>query len=299
MKPFSLHELVCLDAVVSEGGFHAAADKLHRSHSTIFSAVKNLEENIGITLLDRSEYRVKLTQDGQVFYERARNFLRDAKMLHEFAQQISGGNESDLRVAVSSLCPAGTVAGLFNAFSNKFPELQTRFHFYHEAVSGTLERLLDGDVDIIFGPVDSRDPRLDKLPLFNVDLIPVVAPGFLDFSITADIGPKEMRNYLQAIIRDSSRKENSKSYFIMEGGKNWTVADQQMKKSLIVQGSAWGHMPSYLVNEELADGRLLSIEGNYFKTTSIEIFVARAHESARGPVAQKLWDFLSTQMNIR
>lgn len=44
---FSLHELACFDAVIAEGSFQAAADRLHRTHPAVYAAVKNLEHRLG------------------------------------------------------------------------------------------------------------------------------------------------------------------------------------------------------------------------------------------------------------
>ena len=44
---FSLHELACLEAVVVEGSFQGAADKLHRTHSAVHAAIKHLEQRLG------------------------------------------------------------------------------------------------------------------------------------------------------------------------------------------------------------------------------------------------------------
>ena len=61
----TLHQLQCFDAVVREGSFQAGAAHLHRTHSTVFTAVKNLEAQLGLSLLDRSGYRVTLTEVGR------------------------------------------------------------------------------------------------------------------------------------------------------------------------------------------------------------------------------------------
>jgi DNA-binding transcriptional LysR family regulator len=55
-----------------EGGFQAGAEKLRRSHSTVFTAIKNLESQIGLKLLDREGYRVRLTDSGRSFHGRTR-----------------------------------------------------------------------------------------------------------------------------------------------------------------------------------------------------------------------------------
>jgi DNA-binding transcriptional LysR family regulator len=50
----TLHQLVCFEAVVTEGSFQAAAEKLLRSQPTVSSSVKNLEGQLQLSLLDRS-----------------------------------------------------------------------------------------------------------------------------------------------------------------------------------------------------------------------------------------------------
>ncbi|WP_247692994.1 LysR family transcriptional regulator [Streptomyces sp. RM99] len=54
MSNFTLHELQCFNAVVVHGGFQAAAERLHRSHPSVFAAVAKLERQLGLVLLDRS-----------------------------------------------------------------------------------------------------------------------------------------------------------------------------------------------------------------------------------------------------
>src|SRR5215470_2283553 len=94
----TIHQLQCLDAVVTEGGFQAAAEKLLRSQPAVFSAVKNLEAQLGLALLDRSGYRVTLTEAGRSFHQRARMFLQELRGLQDHAAQLAMGEESELRV---------------------------------------------------------------------------------------------------------------------------------------------------------------------------------------------------------
>ena len=83
MDGLTLHQLYCFDAVVSEGGFQAAAAKLQRSHSAVFIAIRNLESQLGLPLLDRDGYRVSLTASGRSFLRpderRSRKRSRDLR----------------------------------------------------------------------------------------------------------------------------------------------------------------------------------------------------------------------------
>ena len=71
MVGLTIHQLLCFDAVVTEGGFQAGATRLRRSHSTVFTSIKNLEDQLRLRLLDRDGYRVALTDAGRRLREKA------------------------------------------------------------------------------------------------------------------------------------------------------------------------------------------------------------------------------------
>src|SRR5229473_7702854 len=105
MMDVTVHQLLCFDAVVTEGSFRAAAAKMRRAQPSVSLAVKNLEDQLGLSLLDRSGYRVSLTEAGRSFHERTRIFLRELSALKNHAAQLAMGAESELRVVIGDLCP--------------------------------------------------------------------------------------------------------------------------------------------------------------------------------------------------
>lgn len=293
----TIDQLLCFEAVVTEGGFQAAADKLLRAQPTVSAAVKNLEAQLGLALLDRSGYRVGLTDVGRSFLERTRAFLGDFDRLQIHAAQLARGEEAELRVVVGDLCPLPRTLGLLRQFFDRVPG--TRLHLYFEALAGPAERLLDAEADLMLHHVDKTDPRFEHNNLFTVRLIPVVAPGFLKFPVTADITPEQMRPYVQCVIRDSARAVSTRSYYLIEGARQWTVSDQLMKRELILQGMGWGHLPDYLVTRDLQEGRLVSIAGRHLTGGLVDVVAARLRDRPRGPIAAKLWEFIGAQSGER
>ena len=97
------------------------------------------------------------------------------------------------------------------------------------------------------------------------------------------------------MIRDTARHSPASNYFIVEGAPQCTVADQSMKKEMILQGMGWGHLPRYLIERELRDGRLLSIAGRHLRGKTEELAVARRSDRPQGPVANRLWRYLQEQ----
>jgi DNA-binding transcriptional LysR family regulator len=293
MDGLTLHQLLCFDAVVAEGSFQAAADRLGRSQPSVSTAVKNLESQLQLDLLDRSGYRVTLTEAGRSFHQRARFFLEDLKGLRTHAAQLAAGEESELRVVIGDLCPLPETLRLLRKFFDHCPG--TRLHLHFEAIAGPWERLFDGEADLILHHVDKADTRFELVDLFAVKLIPVVAPHFLRFPISRAMTPEMMRDYVQCVIRDTARQDRPHDYFLIEGARKWTVSDQLMKRELILQGMGWGHLPEYLIKQDLRAGRLLAITGKYFKGGRAELVAARLRNAPHGPVAKRLWQFIGDE----
>jgi DNA-binding transcriptional LysR family regulator len=292
MERFTLHELQCFDAVVRAGSFQAAAATLHRTHPAVFASVSKLERKLGLHLLDRSGYRFALTQAGRSFHARAQSLLRDMEGLHVHATQLSMGEESELRIVVGDLCPLPVTLGLLREFFNAHPG--TQLNLFFEAISGPWERLFDGDADLILHHIDKSDHRLEFVDLLRVQLIPVVAPGFLPFPVSSVTSVK-MRDLGQCVIRDTARHSPPRNYFVLEGARQLTVADQLMKKEVILQGMGWGHMPDFLVRQELRAGRLISIGGRHFPGNVAPIVAARRRDMPHGPIAERLWRYIEMQ----
>jgi DNA-binding transcriptional LysR family regulator len=290
MDKMTLHQLRCFDAVVTKGGFQGGADQLHRSQPTVFAAVKSLESQLGLTLLDRAGYRVATTNIGRTFHARVREFLHELDKLEAHATQLSMGEESELTVVIGDLCPTTETLGLLRRFFNDCPG--TRLHLHFEALSGPWERLMDAEADLIIHHIDKSDPRIEFVNLRTVTLIPVVAPGFLPFPVSKSITPEQMRSYVQCVIRDSARHTAPQDYYLIEGARSWTVSDQLMKKEVILQGMGWGHMPDFLVSKELQRGQLLSIKGKHLVGGSVDLVAARRRDVPHGPVAERLWHYV-------
>ncbi len=287
IEGLTLHQLQCFDAVVAEGGFQGAAETLRRTQPTVFAAVKNLEAQLGLVLFDRSGYRVTLTEAGRSFHARSRLFLQELRGLQTHARQLAMGEESELRVVIGDLCPVPEVLALLKAFFDGHPG--TRPHLHVEAIAGPWERLFDDEADLIIHHIDKADPRLEFIDLCAVKLVPVVAPGFLRMPVSAEITPEQMRAYVQCVIRDTARHSERPNFYVIEGAQSWTVGDQLMKKEIILQGAAWGHLQDFLVARELAAGRLLSIAGRHLQGGRVELVAARRRDRAHGPVAGRLW----------
>ncbi|QQC65747.1 LysR family transcriptional regulator [Paraburkholderia ginsengisoli] len=296
MNDFSLHDLKCFDAVIRTGSFQAAAAALHRSHPAVFAAVARLESEAGLNLLDRGGYRVKLSDAGRSFHERMQPLLSEAEGLRQHAAQLAMGEESELHVVLGDLCPRPAVLGLLARFFTTC--VHTRLHLHFETVSGPVERLKARDADLMFHRVDATDPLLESIALCKIRLVPVIAPNLLPAALPKTLRPEHLRDYTQCVMRDSARAPRDEHFLVIEGAHQITVADQFMKKDVILQGLAWGHLPDFLIDGEIRHGTLRSIAGRYFPGRTETVVAARRRDGAQGPVAERLWAYLQANAPI-
>jgi DNA-binding transcriptional LysR family regulator len=292
MPLLSLSQLRVLDALVSAGSLQAAAARLNRTHPTLHTSLNKMEQALGFRLFDRSGYRLELTTEGAAFLSRARRVLAEMTDLQTYAARMAAGEESELRVVIGDLSPLSNMLGLLRTFFTAHP--QTHLHLQFEALSGPWELLLEDRVDLILHHVLDGDARFETVPLGRVSLIPVAAPGFLPFPAAA-ASVERMRELVQCVIRDSAKDPAPRNYFVLDGARTCTVSDQMMKKEVILQGLGWGHMPDYLIADELGDGRLISFANRYFRGGVVQLVAARKVGKPHGPIASKLWDSLRGQ----
>lgn len=114
--------------VVETGGFTRAAQALGLPASSVSRSVAKLEDDLGITLLERTTRKVTLTEAGRAFFERAREALAGLEEANALALDAAREVHGVVRVALPPEFGAklGTV---INAFANEYPRVRIEITF--------------------------------------------------------------------------------------------------------------------------------------------------------------------------
>ncbi|GAA5231903.1 LysR family transcriptional regulator [Verticiella sediminum] len=132
--------------VVRQGGFSQAAKTVFASQSAVSKAVRQLEDEIGVPLLDRIGHRSVLTAAGEVVYRRGVKLLADREDLLAELDEIRGLKRGLLRLGLPPIGSSTLFAPLFAAYRQRYPEIEIRLV---EHGSDQLEDLLRaGEVDV-------------------------------------------------------------------------------------------------------------------------------------------------------
>ncbi|MGO9134410.1 MAG: LysR family transcriptional regulator [Methylovirgula sp.] len=132
--------------VVRQGGFSQAAKVVFSTQSTVSKAVKQLEEELGLPLFDRSGYRNALTDAGQIVYRRALKILAERDDLIGELDALRGLSGGTLRLGLPRVGSSILFAPLFTTYRSRYPGIDIKLV---EHGSERLEEILRaGDIDL-------------------------------------------------------------------------------------------------------------------------------------------------------
>lgn len=289
----TLEQLKALDAVVQHGSIRAAARHIHKTAPAVSTLIKNLEKDVEITLLSREGYRPKLTDEGQIFYAKAKRLLIEMNELSALSQRISGHKELIVNIAINAVCPLQTVLAVLRKIDKRHPE--TQINVSTEQMGGAMERLSRGEVEIaITTSTGLQSGYMEAYPIFSIPIFPVVHRDHPLANVDQLISEHQASQYTQVIVRDSSRFENKQTLDVIEGGRHCHVTDFLTKKEVIESGLGWGGLPEYMVKKELKSGKLKRIVVENFELRQSHQYIIRRLEGGRGIVAQDIWQELIT-----
>jgi DNA-binding transcriptional LysR family regulator len=97
------HQLNAFLAAVETGSIRAAARKLNLSQAALTKALRELEEDLGASLIQRSVRGVQLTESGSRLLVRARLITQQAQLARSELQQLHGADEGTVTIGVSPL----------------------------------------------------------------------------------------------------------------------------------------------------------------------------------------------------
>jgi DNA-binding transcriptional LysR family regulator len=153
-----LRQMRYFAAVAERGSFTGAARELHVAQQAVSQQVKALEQLLGVTLLERSSRRVKLTPEGVVFLADCRRVLAGADRAARRVQAAARGEAGTLRLAYTLVSAFDTVPVLLARLDKKYPLLKVEAR---EVFGIDVAALLqDGACDVALAPLTSYSDDL-------------------------------------------------------------------------------------------------------------------------------------------
>jgi DNA-binding transcriptional LysR family regulator len=184
-----LQNMTTFVAVAEEQSFSAAARRLNISPPVVTRAVAELEQTLGVKLLNRTTRYVRPTEAGLRYVEDARRILEEIELADEAAAGINAKPRGGLVVTAPVLFGRMHVMPGIVDYLNRYPETRVRALFLDRVVNLVEEGI---DVGIRIGQLP--DSSMRALKVGSVGLITVASPSYIE-TMGKPESPKALSNY--------------------------------------------------------------------------------------------------------
>ena len=259
-KTVTLRQLRTFKTVADLSSFSLAAQRLKLSQPSVSYQVKELEEALGLPLLDRLGKRVQLTEAGTLLYNYARRVLDVLDEATVAIEEMRGIQRGTLRVGASTTVGIYLLPAALGAFKKLHPGLVISLEIGTRA--RVQEQVLRNELDLaVVGPA-LKDPELAIIPFLSDELVVVAPVGHplagkrgLTLKDLAD-QPFVMREAASGSrwsLEKAARKAGAKLMVAMELGSNGAI------KHAVESGLGLAVLSRYACGLELASGRLVEL----------------------------------------
>ena len=246
----SLDQWATLVSVVDSGGYAKAAERLHKSQSTLTYAIQRLEALLGLNVFEIRGRKAVLTPTGELLYRRGRTLLEDAARLERAAGDFAQGWEPELRLAVEITFPTWLLLHCLEVFAGERRE--TRIELLETVLGGNEEALVQRKVHLAIGPL--VPPGFVGDVLMPIRFRCLAAPAHPLHQLGRDLTLDDLRPHRHLVIRDSGAVRADTSDWLNE--QRWTVSNKATSIRAAVLGLGYAWYPEDSVREELERGAL-------------------------------------------
>ncbi len=153
--------------IVEEGSYRKASEKYFVSPSTLSTAVNALEEELGCPLLLKKRMGVKLTPEGEEFYQAAVTATNAIERCKENLQQLALSNYSHIRVGMVYSIQSYEWSSMLRR-SRSVLGKNTRFDLRQGTTELLIRELLAGNFDVVFtGTLPKVDSNVAMIPVYT------------------------------------------------------------------------------------------------------------------------------------
>ncbi|MEO6325587.1 MAG: LysR substrate-binding domain-containing protein [Thermoanaerobaculia bacterium] len=170
-----MRHLRLVQAIAEEGGVTKAAGRLHLTQSALSHQLKDVEGRLGTRLFLRLKTRMVPTPAGERLLRSAGPLLLELSRVEDDLARLAANREGLLRIATECTTCYHWVPPVLAEYRRLRPFVDVQI--VAEATHRPLEGLLAGRLEVAVLSTPTADPRITTTPLFNDEMVAVMAPG--------------------------------------------------------------------------------------------------------------------------
>lgn len=247
-------------AVVDAGSFTGAAQTLGLTKAVVSFNIKQLEQELGVSLLTRSTRHVATTDAGERFYHRCQQLLQEAERVLDEVRSNHGGLSGLLRITTTPEYGARVVVPVLAAFAAQYPHLRIQ-----HVSSSKSDNLISGRFDVAIRLGQLADSTHHARLIDQFDIYPVASPAYLDS--LSEQGINTLEELANAKWIAHSRLSTPLNWQVLTPGGDHVMFAAHQPVAIMADSAAallafsLNHagvalLPSWLVQDALAKGTL-------------------------------------------
>jgi len=245
--------------IVEAGSLSAAALQLDTTQPTVSRRLQALERFLGVRLLQRSTHAMKMTEDGERCYERAKALLAGWEAMESDLRDTRHQADGILRVVVPHAFGQQQLIGPLAQFMRRHPRVTVEW-LLHDRAADFIAQGIDCAIEV--GPV--RDPSLVAIYLAEVPRMIVAAPSVCAGKPLPN-HPAELAMLPWIAIPSFYRREVSLTHAVTGERQHIAIRPQLLTDSLFsmrhaaVEGMGVAIGSSWILAADVAAGRLVQL----------------------------------------
>lgn len=250
-----LNDMALFVEVVKAKGFRSAGEAIGMPNSTLSRRISALEKAIGLRLLHRTTRKIELTEAGQIYFERCKRIVDEARLAHEQLGEMLAQPSGVLRASLPVDFAVTYLAPLIAEFAGLYPGITFDFDLTPRRVD-----LVSEPFDVAIRMGESENSQLIARTLASLTPYLYASPGYLERSGEPDTPADLERHECLGILRAGSwtLNDGKRSATVSVGGR-FTLNSVGMIRRLATLNMGIVLMLEEIVADELASGKLRRI----------------------------------------
>ena len=253
-------QLEYFSRVVQEKSFSKAADKVFRTQPAVSIAIRRLEEEIGLALLDRTQKAPVLTEAGQIVYDYAQRILALRDQVSEAIAEMQSLKRGRIRVGANESTSLYLLPELILNYREQHPEVKVEI-FRH--ISSRLPReVLERSIDFALTAAEPADRDIEAFPLLKDELVLIMSPKH-PLASRSSVKIKELgkESFIAHNVKSGSRVKVIEAFARQHTSLNISLelATIETIKRFVQKRVGLAFVPRMCVREELDRGALVTV----------------------------------------
>lgn len=242
--------------VVETGSFSAAARRLGMPKATVSAKVARLERHLGVSLIQRTTRKLRVTEAGEQYFRHGANAIREVELAEAALQSSAGKPSGVLKVTAPMDLGHTLLPRIVHAYAGTYPDVSVDLFVTNRVVD-----LVGEGIDLAIRPAPAlKDSSLIAQRFFDMGSNLWASPHYLR-RLGTPMHPRDLKGatFLEFRPRSSVVLTNGKSDVEVSMTGRIRADDFETIRALLLLGEGIGWLPDFLAEDAAAAGTLAPV----------------------------------------